>query len=126
MRRHVETYADRLRMRADEKLAERVYHVERLVTRMQTVMSLVRLTLMQTVQTVEHAGATIGARIESRRQQVEALVRLVRELDPSRVLRRGYALVKKGGVLVKSAGALDKGDRISVHLAEGQAEATIV
>lgn len=126
MRHHVETHADRLRMRADEKLSERGHQIERSVARMQSVMSRVRLSLARTVQSVEHGGATIRARMEAHRRQIEALVRLLRELDPTRVLQRGYAMVKKDGKIVRSAAALDKGDRIAVHLAEGRVDAAVL
>lgn len=46
--------------------------------------------------------------------------------DPQRILARGYALVRKNGVLVKDAETLAPGDHIQLQLAEGNAEAQII
>ncbi|OGL71392.1 exodeoxyribonuclease VII large subunit [Candidatus Uhrbacteria bacterium RIFCSPLOWO2_01_FULL_53_9] len=119
-------HADRLRARVDDYLAQRGLLVERSVSRMQSVMARVHLALSETIQTVEHAGEAMLARIEAHRRHIHTLVTLIRELDPARVLRRGYAMVKKSGRVVTSAKELDKGDRISVHLAEGQVDAAVL
>ena len=46
--------------------------------------------------------------------------------DPQRILARGYALVRKNGVLVKNTETLAPGDHIQLQLAEGGAEAQII
>ena len=52
-------------------------------------------------------------------------MRLLQNLDPTRVLSRGYALVKKAGVIVVSTDGLEVGEDITVQFARGKADAGI-
>jgi exodeoxyribonuclease VII large subunit len=60
------------------------------------------------------------------RDQVLAYDRLLRQLDPKRVLERGYSIVTVGGHVVTDASALPVGVEIGVQLARGQVEAEVV
>jgi len=59
------------------------------------------------------------------RTDLENLGRVLRQVDPQRVLARGYSIVTTGGVVVKDAGSLDVGQEITVQFAAGSAEAEI-
>ena len=58
-------------------------------------------------------------------ETADGFTRLLGELNPAKVLSRGYALVRKGGKIVKKATELEKGDSLRVQFASGSAN-TIV
>lgn len=71
-----------------------------------------------------HAFALAGARFEDavhrRSQRVAALERLLASLDPTAVLKRGYAIVYgPKGKLVRDPAAVDAGARLRIQLASG-------
>lgn len=59
------------------------------------------------------------------RQRTDGYERLLRNLDPTRVLSRGYSIVTSGSKVVKDASSLDPGDDITVQFARGSAEARV-
>jgi exodeoxyribonuclease VII large subunit len=51
----------------------------------------------------------------------EGASRLFKNVDPEHILKRGFSIIRKeGGVLVRSAAQVDKGEKIMIELAEGQ------
>lgn len=63
--------------------------------------------------------------ISSKESQLESAVGLLNAFDPLKTLERGYSMVMKDGRLVSSAGVLDKGDKITVKLSDGDLEAVV-
>ncbi len=61
---------------------------------------------------------TAQLRLRSARQILDAY-------DPTAALRRGYALVRRDGVLIKSVSALQTGQSVDLMLSDGVAQATI-
>lgn len=59
------------------------------------------------------------------RQTVRSRTQLLAALSPQAVLRRGYAIVRKDGVVVRSTTQLQKGDSIDITLADGSRSADI-
>ncbi len=59
------------------------------------------------------------------RQSLSELERVLKSVDPKEVLRRGYAVVRAGGVLVRSAKAVASGTRLTIHLADGTVDAVV-
>jgi exodeoxyribonuclease VII large subunit len=59
------------------------------------------------------------------RQSLHNERRILELLNPQRILRRGYALVKKGDVFVTDKVALQAGDQLKVLLHNRQLDATI-
>lgn len=59
------------------------------------------------------------------RQSVEASERLLKNVDPTRVLSRGYSIVKIGEKVIKDASELEAGAMIEVTLGRGGFEAEI-
>jgi len=51
---------------------------------------------------------------------------LLRQLDPTRVVARGYAIVRQGGRIIKDPNSLDKGDSIHIQCAEGNLTAEVL
>ena len=124
--REIDMHVDRLRMRVEEKITERSHAVERSVARMQSVVQEIRFNLMQTASIIENMGTRMIQEIGRRRERVESLSRLIKQLDPQHVLKRGYAIVRKGTKVVKKASLLDKGDKVQVQLSEGIITADVV
>ena len=49
----------------------------------------------------------------------------LRHLDPAGVLKRGFTLTSRNGIIIQSAGELDPGDTIKTHFAEGTASSKV-
>ena len=47
------------------------------------------------------------------------------QLDPEKILKRGYAALQKEGAVVSSVNQVSKGDRISVTLSDGSFTAIV-
>ncbi len=60
------------------------------------------------------------------RERLLAIERVLRQVDPTRILARGYSIVTVGGSLVKSAASLEVGSEIAVQFAAGSADAQVL
>lgn len=71
------------------------------------------------------AGGSLDRTFELKRAQLRGLDAQLRSLAPTRVLERGYALVRKGqgGPIVTSAGAVAAGDLVEITMADGAIDA---
>ncbi len=58
-------------------------------------------------------------------ERVEAYQRLLKNVDPKRVLARGYSIVTSHGKVLTDATRLDVGDAVGVQLARGSLDATV-
>ena len=56
---------------------------------------------------------------------LETQQRLLKNLDPTRVLKRGYSIVKSGGTVIKDVSRLELGTTIAVQFASGRIEAKV-
>jgi exodeoxyribonuclease VII large subunit len=65
---------------------------------------------------LRHGGRLL---LERRRTALEQCAGRLRALSPRATLTRGYAIVRKGDDVVRTATALAPGDRVDVELAEG-------
>lgn len=61
----------------------------------------------------------LQAFIKENLARVESLLNVLKSLDPRAVLRRGYAIARSGGVVLKDAGQVAIGEVIDVQLAKG-------
>lgn len=65
--------------------------------------------------------------LQTRQHQHQLLSEKLATLDPAAVLRRGYALVRgASGAVVSEAAQLSPGDKITVHLGQGQLQAEVL
>jgi exodeoxyribonuclease VII large subunit len=64
-----------------------------------------------------------GDRLVHYKNAVGLLSRTVANLNPERLLSRGYAIVRSGGKIVKDAARLKKGDTINIRLSKGSLNA---
>ncbi len=62
--------------------------------------------------------------LDQTKLKVEATRKLIGVFDPAAALRRGYAIVKKGGAHISSVKQVSTGDRLAVTLADGKIKAT--
>ena len=92
--------ADRMAGRLENILGRRTQHID------------------ASCHTFERFFAQIG-------QQLASHTRLLQSMDPVRVLSRGYAIVRKGGKIVKDAALLADGGAIHVQLALGDVDARV-
>ncbi len=99
--------------------------------------------LQSVVYAIDHMQTTFVHRVESASQRIERSIgmvdrffsdmntrlvqaeRLLRSVDPVRVLDRGYAIVRANGVVAKNVSSLAAGDAIRVQLARGEFEALV-
>ena len=87
---------------------------------------------MSVVATVEHVHRrrlavqqTYGFALSHAVNNVGNLEKLLASVNPERVLSRGYAIVRKNGVVVKDPSALAAGDTLHVQLAAGELDARV-
>lgn len=62
---------------------------------------------------------------EGKAARLAKMVALLDSLSPLEVLKRGYAITRRGGDVIREAGQLKAGDRIEVTFARGRAHATV-
>ena len=67
----------------------------------------------------------IPMRLDYARMQLDGLEKIVNLTSPESILRKGYTLTTSGGRIVRSLADLHRGDRITLLLADGQAEALV-
>ena len=75
---------------------------------------------------IEALGNVLPRRIASARQHVDALARQLVAIGPANVLERGYTytLNDKGGI-VRSAGDVHGGDRVTTVLTDGRFDSRV-
>lgn len=82
-----------------------------------------RLSLLATVEHVDRRLQTIDQRVrvavDERKQMLSELERVLRSVDPREVLKRGYALVRLGGKIIRSTTQVAPGSRLAVQLSDG-------
>lgn len=64
-------------------------------------------------------------RLQQTTQHCQLLKQTLQTLDPKAVLRRGYAVVRQQGAIVRSTDELAPGQPLTIHLAQGSLQATI-
>jgi exodeoxyribonuclease VII large subunit len=124
----VKALLDRLRAGAERRVRDGRRRVERLVNAQAFHRPLRRLeqhrqTLDDLARRLE--GAT-DRRLERASSRLDRLQTRLAAADPEQPLRRGYAYVGRGGRPVRSASALERGDRVTLRFADGGRTAEIV
>lgn len=76
---------------------------------------------------LEHAAEWLSASVrellERQKNKLDAAAKWVTGYAPERILRLGFAVVRKEGRACRSTTAIEAGDRLTVELADGQIEA---
>jgi len=73
----------------------------------------------------QRAGNSTSAFIKLSRQELVRMEQFASLSDPVRLLKRGYSLTFHNGKLVKNAGRLKTGDKITTRYSEGESESVI-
>ncbi|WP_428026500.1 exodeoxyribonuclease VII large subunit [Arcobacter sp.] len=60
--------------------------------------------------------------VELKNHQIKSLIAEIRELDPTKILNRGYAIIKENNIIVDSIDKLKDLNKITIVLKDGQAE----
>jgi exodeoxyribonuclease VII large subunit len=71
------------------------------------------------------AAQTIRWRLAHRRSRLDQLAAKLSQLNPRRILERGYAIVSHHSGILKDAAAAPPGSRIHVRLAQGELDARV-
>jgi len=65
-------------------------------------------------------GTNIAHRYERAAQAIESLVKRIRGASPRSILRRGYAIVRRGESVVTLAQSLKRDDEATIELQDGK------
>lgn len=88
-----------------------------------------RVSLVTTFDHIDRRSATIDQRfrvaLNTRQQNLSELERVLRGMDPREVLKRGYALVRMAGKIVRSSSSVAPGSRLVIQLGEGSVHAVV-
>ncbi len=60
------------------------------------------------------------------KDSIESSSRLLRQVDPTRILARGYAIVRSGNAIVRNASSLAIGSEIAIQLGGGTVDAEVL
>ena len=95
------------------------------VGRLMHVMQSLRFEVERVTKVMERVGGRLCDRVQDLVSRVDQLVRYLNELNPERVLKRGYAIARRAGRVVKDASSLDTGDALQVQFANGTIETVV-
>ncbi|OGL94868.1 exodeoxyribonuclease VII large subunit [Candidatus Uhrbacteria bacterium RIFOXYB12_FULL_58_10] len=113
--------------RAEERLFEIAAHHKRMVERATRTVSFAldreRQRMLVLSRRSQDAFASWASRL---RDRVLSYDRVLRQLDPTRVLARGYSIVTVGGRVVADASLLEIGAEIAVQLSRGSVDAEVI
>lgn len=74
---------------------------------------------------ISQATSAISHHLQLRRARLTGALARLDALNPLAVLQRGYAVVRREGQLVHSVSQVSPGDRLSVHVSDGEFEAKV-
>lgn len=90
-----------------------------------TARLIVRVKREQTGYQVETLSRATSGLLRSATEVTVRLENALRHLDPAGVMRRGFTLTAKNGLIVRSLAELEQGDLITTHFETGQATSTV-
>ena len=123
--RQVDMTAQRLLDVVQDQLQRKRHAVDTSVHRLERVMQMVRYEVERAMGAVERMGTMLLHDLASAKDRVASLARYLNEMDPQRVLKRGYAIVRKDKAILKDVSAISQGDQIHVQLANGTLTTTV-
>lgn len=113
----------------DHAISRTGHGIHDTVTRFTNSFDRFRLSVMQTREHIERRERSVLSLFESTvlrvRERVDGLARLIKNVDPTLVLARGYSIIRKSGELVRSSTQLAPGDLFSVQLSQGTFDAEV-
>lgn len=79
----------------------------------------------QLTQTATLANQALGNLLAGQKQALKNVAALLQALNPAAILERGFAIVRKGGRVVRTASTLAGNDIVSIQFADGSVEASV-
>jgi exodeoxyribonuclease VII large subunit len=80
---------------------------------------------MQVEQSAEVLNRQMGQLEQSLKQRLDSLARVLGSFDPEQTLKRGYAIVRSNGKIVKQASTVSAGSGLVIQLADGKLNAKV-
>jgi exodeoxyribonuclease VII large subunit len=118
---------DALARRVEERMLDRLQAKQGLVAHaVGAASNLLSHQRERLARAAESLSLSSGRWLPRLRERFESRERELRQLDPKRVLGRGYSLVTVGGKLVRSASGLEAGAEVAVQLAQGSFDAEVL
>lgn len=96
-----------------------------LTERLLSLQALVRQRVAEVVQAEKSIAHSFLTRLEHAKKELVYAEDLLRQYDPTRVLKLGYSLVKSGHGIVKDIGSLQVGDILDIQLSKGKIGARV-
>lgn len=90
-----------------------------------TAKLIVRVKREQTGYQMETLRRTTSSLLRSAAEMTDRLENAMRHLDPAGVMRRGFTLTSRNGIIVRSPSELNTGDTITTHFEKGEATSTV-
>jgi exodeoxyribonuclease VII large subunit len=81
--------------------------------------------LRSTVEKQKYLTSQVFSLFDRLKQSAVSTRKLLTVFDPAAALKRGYAIVKKGGAYIKSVGQVSAGDRLAIQLSDGKISAKV-
>lgn len=103
----------------NEKLG---YHLENLTRSYRNMLTRSEADTLRLADTLLRSAKNSISRAETHTLRLEESLR---HLDPTEVLRRGFTLTSRNGLIIRSAGELEPGDTITTHFEKGAATSTV-
>jgi exodeoxyribonuclease VII large subunit len=126
-RREVAYELDMLVRRVDERLTDRLEAKHLVISHaVGAASNLLSHQRERLARSAESLALASGRWLPRLRERFDARVRVLNQLDPKRVLARGYSLVTIGGRPVTSASGLEVGGEVAVQLAQGSFDASVL
>ncbi len=75
---------------------------------------------------LKHFGFILRGYVKEKLAQVESLLGVLKSLSPAEVLKRGYAIARSNGVILKSASQVAIGETIDIQLFRGTLKGKVI
>jgi len=98
------------------------YHTETLIRSYRNILTRSEADTVRLADTILRSAKNSISRAETHTGRLEESLR---HLDPAEVLRRGFTLTSRNGLIIRSAGELEPGDTIITHFEMGVATSTV-
>lgn len=96
-----------------------------LTERLLSLQALVRQKVADMVQAEKNIAQRFFSSLEQAKKELVYVEDLLRQYDPTRVLKLGYSLVKSGAKIVKDVASLKVGDILDIQLSNGKIGARV-
>jgi exodeoxyribonuclease VII large subunit len=118
----LETLTSHMEVRLNDTIQDRLFTLERATSLISFILERQKERLGRVSESL---AGLMDALLNRVREKLEGAQRILRQVDPKRVLARGYSLVTVEGNLVTNASTLEVGADITVQFASGSADARV-